>query len=271
MSSYREFAQTILLGETLSEKYFDSPIEWDQWSHFELPKGPGRNGKIAFSNLQLKFPKAASFSQDDKKALALHSFANHELLAIEMMAAALLVYPHKTDEDIRFKKGILTALRDEQKHLSLYISRLNELGYEFGDFPLNDFFWRQMERLKTPAEYTAMMALTFEAANLDFAQYYASVFRSVGDEKSAKILDIVLEDEISHVAFGAHWMKKWREDKKLWDYYREVLPPPMTPARSRGLHYDAAIHAKAMNDDDFISSLTSYDDNFSITKRAFAK
>jgi uncharacterized ferritin-like protein (DUF455 family) len=270
MSSYREFAQTILQGESLPEKYFDAPIEWDSWQSFELPKAPGRVGKLAFSDLQLKFPKAARFNEDDKKAMALHSFANHELLAIEMMAAAVLIYPHHNDEDVRFKKGIVTALKDEQKHLALYIGRLNELGYEFGDFPLNDFFWRQMEKLKTPAEYTAMMALTLEAANLDFAQYYASVFRTVGDEKSAAILDIVLEDEISHVAFGAHWMKRWRQDKKLWDYYREVLPGPITPARSRGLHYDPSIHAKAMNDDEFVAALTAFDDEFSITRRSFA-
>jgi len=67
--------------------------------------------------------------------------------AIEMMAAAILIYPHSTEEDVRFKKGIVTALKDEQKHLSLYIKRMNELGYEFGDFPLNDFFWRQLEKV----------------------------------------------------------------------------------------------------------------------------
>lgn len=267
MSSYREFAETILLGETLPEKYLDTPIEWDEWKEFKLPKQPGRAGTICFSELQLKFPKAPRLNETDKKAMALHSFANHELLAIEMMAAAVLIYPHKSDEDIRFKKGIITALKDEQKHLGLYIGRLNELGYQFGDFPLNDFFWRQMERLKTPAEYTAMMALTLEAANLDFAQYYSSVFRSFGDFKTAEILDIVLEDEISHVAFGAHWMKRWRQDQKLWDYYRTVLPGPITPARSKGINYDPAIHARAMNDDEFIHSLTHYDDQFSITRR----
>ena len=69
-----------------------------------------------------------------------------------------------------------------------------------------------MEKLPTAAHYTAVMALTFEAANLDFAQYYADVFRNFGDDRTAGILDQVLEDEISHVSFGTHWMKKWRQD-----------------------------------------------------------
>ena len=270
MNSYREYAETILLGESLPDKYLDVSFDWSDWQEFTLPENPGRKDKIAFSTQKLTFPKAARLGEADKKAMALHSFANHELLAIEMMAAALLIYPHKSEEDVRFKKGIVTALKDEQKHLGLYISRLNELGYEFGDFPLNDFFWRQMGKLKTASEYTAMMALTFEAANLDFAQYYASVFRSFGDLKTAAILDIVLEDEISHVAFGAHWMKRWRQDKSLWEYYLSTLPGPITPCRSRGINFDPKIHAKAMNDDDFIAALTNYDDNFNITKRSFA-
>ncbi len=265
--SYFEFAKTILNGEGLEDKYLCATVEWSDWQEFSLPALPGRAGRIKFSDKQIKFPKAPHLHETEKKAIALHSFANHELLAIEMMAAALLVYPHVTDEDVRFKRGILSALRDEQKHLGLYIKRLNELGFEFGDFPLNDFFWRQMPKLKTPAQYTAVMSLTFEAANLDFAQYYAGVFRSYGDFETAKILDIVLEDEISHVAFGSHWMKRWREDKELWDYYMTSLPFPMTPARSKGIGFDPIIHQRAMGDEVFTEKLRLYEDDFKITKR----
>lgn len=266
--SYYDFAREVLLGQNLEDKYLSASIEWTPYREFELPKLPGRRGVIQFSDERLKFPKPQNLDKNDKKALALHSFANHELLAIEMMAAALLIYPHQTEEDLRFKRGILSALKDEQKHLGLYIKRLNELGYAFGDFPLNDFFWRQMEKLKTPAQYTAMMALTFEAANLDFAQYYANIFRGFGDNTTAEILDTVLEDEITHVAFGAHWMKKWRQDQSLWDYYRSSLPWPLTPARSRGIGFDPVLHDKAMNDPEFMEMLISYDDDFRITKRS---
>lgn len=265
--SYYEYARTILEGQTLEDKYLAAPIDWTPYQDFQLPQFPGRKDKIAFSDDQIKFPKAPNLNVTEKKAIALHSFANHELLAIEMMAAALLIYPHNTEEDIRFKRGIVSALKDEQKHLGLYIGRLNELGYEFGDFPLNDFFWRQMPKLKTANQYTAVMALTFEAANLDFAQYYEGIFRNFGDDKTADILKIVLEDEISHVAFGAHWMKRWREDKDLWNYYLASLPFPLTPARSKGIGFDPKIHNRAMNDDVFCQKLDEFEDDFKITKR----
>lgn len=267
MSDYRNYAEQILLGENLQDKLLEIPFQWSEWQEYELPKNPGRSKRLAFSEDKLKFPKVTRLNEADKKAMALHSFANHELLAIEMMASALLIYPHKSEADLRFKKGIYSALKDEQKHLSLYISRMNELGFDFGDFPLNNYFWRQMEKLKTPAQYTSVMALTFEAANLDFANYYAGIFRDMGDEKTAGILEEVLEDEISHVAFGAYWMKKWRTDKDLWEYYRSSLPFPMTPARSKGLYFKPELHAKAMGDDDFLKSLIAYEDDFDPTRR----
>jgi uncharacterized ferritin-like protein (DUF455 family) len=267
MISYFDYAREILLGETLEQKLTNVSIDWDTWRDFSLPSVPGRKDKLAFSEAQMKFPKATLLNETDKKALALHSFANHELLAMEMMAAALLIYPHKTDEDIRFKKGIVTALKDEQKHLMLYIKRLNELGYEFGDFPLNDFFWRQMEKLKTPAQYLSVMALTFESANLDFMQFYRALFKKYGDDRTAQIMDIVLEDEISHVAFGAHWMKNWKHDKTLWDYYRSSLLWPVTPARSKGIEFDRDLHEKAVTDKEFVENLSNYNDDFKVTRR----
>lgn len=247
-------------------------IEWtDTYDpstiNFKLPNLPARNKKITFSSEQIKFPKSKSLHLDDKKAIALNSFANHELLAIEMMASAILLYPHKTEEELRFKKGVLSSLIDEQKHLKLYKNRMNELGYDFGDFPLNDFFWRQMDKLQTPSQYLAVMALTFEAANLDFALYYEKVFRSFDDERSANIMKAVYEDEISHVRLGVNYLTKWRNDKTLWEYYLNELPFPLSPSRAKGIHFDLESRRKAKMDEDFIQNLESFNESFSIVQR----
>lgn len=268
MASYKTLARQILEGQSLNDKLISlNELQFDDWSSYTLPDIPARADKIAFTDERIKFPKAPRIFGAEGKAIALHSFANHELLAIEMMAGALLFYPHKTEEEIRFKKGIMKALEDEQKHFSLYVQRINELGYEFGDFPVNDFFWKQMQKLESAENFAAVMSLTFEAANLDFAQYYRDLFKEDGDHKTAEILNIVLEDEISHVAFGSHWLKRWRGDKTLWDYYLSVLPYPLTPARGKGLHYDPVVHKRAMSDDSFVYNLTHYDDPFRVTRR----
>lgn len=266
---YREYAQQILEGENLSDKLLSSKeiIFSENLELYTIPENPGRTHRLIFNNEQVKFPRSASFHLEERRGLALHFFANHELLAIEMMAAALLLYPDNTKEMLLFKKGLVKTIQDEQKHLKLYISRMKDFGIELGDFPLNDFFWRSMNKLKTPSHFYSAMALTFEAANLDFAQFYEESFKAVEDFETARIMKIVLDDEISHVALGAHWLNQWRGDKDLWSYYKNHLPGVMTPARSKGIHFDKGIRTRAGLDENFIESLDAFRDEFKVTNR----
>jgi len=267
-----EWAKHLLLAPDLSAKL--SPLSltapmgaWD--ASFTLPKSPARSERLKFSDEKMKFPKQNAFHQALPRAQAIHSFGNHELLAIEMMAAALLVYPHSDidPDSIRLKRGIMSALRDEQKHLALYIRRIQDLGHDFGEFPLNDFFWRQMEKLPTAASFLSLMALTFESANLDFSLFYEGIFRQAGDVQTADVLLTVYEDEVTHVALGGHWLDKWRGDQTLWDYYRATLPFPITPARSRGLIYRPETRLEAGLPQEWADELGRFIDPFKVTQR----
>ncbi len=269
MMNYQEYARLLLEGENLEDKLFsaknlDLSVPFKQ---FELPTNPGRTKKLKFNNEQIKFPKSSSFHLIEKRALALHFFANHELLAIEMMSAALLIYPDDLKDSNLFKKGLIKTIQDEQKHLRLYLKRMNDFGVEFGEFPLNDFFWRSMEKLKTPSQFYSAMALTFESANLDFAQFYERAFRQVEDLETANIMKIVFEDEISHVALGAHWLNQWRGEKALWTYFVDHLPGVMTPARSKGIHFDKSSRLRAGLEIEFVEQLESFRDDFKVTNR----
>lgn len=266
---YLEFAKNILLSESLDEKLISTKdlIFDDKNIDFEIPESPGRSEKLKFNNQQVKFPKKNAFHLDEKKGLAMHFFANHELLAIEMMATALLYYPVKNDADILFKKGLVKTIGDEQKHFKLYLNRIHDFKISFGDYPLNDFFWRQIQFLKTPSQFYAMMALTFESANLDFAKYYQDIFTEVEDQKSAQIMQIVYEDEISHVALGAHWLNQWKGNRSLWQYYRDNLPELMTPARAKGIHFNRESRERSGLDTEFVNNLENYYDDFGITNR----
>jgi len=226
---------------------------------------PTRDEPIRFSNEKQKFPK--NFNLEKNKAIAFHFFANHELLAIEMMAASLLLFPDNNPEMIQFKKGVVKTIKDEQKHFKLYQDRIEELGFFFGSFPLNDFFWRQMEQIETPEQYLSTVAITFEGANLDFAHYYWMKFKEMNDLKSAEIMKEVFLDEISHVAFGQAFLNKWREEETLWNYYLQNLPFPMTPARAKGISFFKESRIKAGLDTDFVDQLEGYRDEFKVTQR----
>ena len=266
---YREYARILLEGASLEDKLISlKNIDYtESLVHYELPENPGRSNVLRFDNQQVKFPRNTSFHLEEKRGLALHFFANHELLAIEMMAAALLIYPDTNKDMIQMKKGLIKTIQDEQKHLKMYIARMKEFGIEMGDFPLNDFFWRSMDKLKTPSHFYSAMAMTFEAANLDFAQFYEEGFRAVEDFKTADIMRVVVEDEISHVALGVHWLNQWRGDKDLWNYYKTHLPGVMTPARAKGIHFDKEIRLRAGLDPEFITSLDEFRDEFKVTNR----
>lgn len=264
------YAKELLFGESLEEKLLTSneiDLSYTDHKEIELPKTPGRKLNFKFSEKKMKFPKGENVSDPAKMGKALHFFANHELLAIEMMASAILVYPTITKADHDFKVGLIDTIQDEIKHFKLYDQRMNELGVEFGDFPLNDFFWKHMHDLKTPSEFYALMALTFEAANLDFAIHFHHLFKKIEDNKSSAIMKIVYEDEIKHVSRGAIWLNKWRGDKSLWQYYIDCLPEFVTPARSKGQTFDQASRKKAGLPSDFIDNVKNYKDDFNVTNR----
>lgn len=262
-----EFISSIIGEGDIGSKLISTEnIQFDNVSNFNLPTHPAREQQIKFSQKTAKFPKG-NLHERERKAMAIHSFANHELLAVEMMACALGMYPHHTDELKKFKLGIISSLKDEQKHFSMYRKRLNELGYEFGDFEINDFFWKQMKNLRTPSQYLATMALTFEAANLDFAFYFEKLFRDMGDFETANVLEVVLKEEISHVAFGIHYLQKWREKTDIWNYYLENLPYPVTPARAKGKYFQSGLRLKSKMPIDFVAKLKNYKDDFPVTQR----
>jgi uncharacterized ferritin-like protein (DUF455 family) len=264
--SYFDICRSILEGPNLENKLLDlTKIDFDEFKSYSIPALPGRSERLQMSDKRTKFPK--SFEHADARAKALHFFANHELLAIEMMAAALLYFPHKNEDDIKFKKGIIQTLKEEQKHFKLYIYRMKEFGLEFGDLPLNHFFWRQMHSLKSPEEYLAMMSLTFEMANLDFMMIYKEAFLKVEDTKTAAILDIVLDDEISHVAFGVNYLNRKKQTRDLWSYYESLLPMPLTPVRSKGQMLNKEARLKTGIDQDFLNQAENYSDNYQVTIR----
>lgn len=261
-----KFTNKILFGSTLEDKLVDAKsLEFDE-VNLKVPKRAARSGNIQFATKQMKFPKG-NFHEVKRRAMALNSFANHELLAVELMAAALVKLPHETDEQKRVKIGIFNSLKDEQRHFKLYSNRMNDLGYEFGDFPLNEFFWKFVDQIEDAKTYFSVMALTFEAANLDFAKYFEEQFRLVDDHITADILLEVYLDEVSHVALGVNYLNRWREDASLWDYYTQNLPFPLTPARSKGQKVNVKSRYATKMDEDFVERLVEYQDDYNVTSR----
>ena len=110
---------------------------------------------------------------------------------------------------------------EEAYHFSLLREHLSSLGHAYGDFAAHDNLWSMCE--KTKDDVVARMALvprTLEARGLDATPLIQAKLRKVGTaaaQRAVDILDIILRDEIGHVAIGNHWYR--------WLCQREGLDP----------------------------------------------
>ncbi len=253
----REWAERILSADTLEEKLLEpgywtdetpgSPLFWNE---------PSRPPSMQFRRHSRKevLPSFAELAHPDKRAICLHRFAGHELLAVEIMAYALLAFPQTPRS---FRLGIAYTLKEEQEHVRLYIKRLEALGLKFGDLPLYRHFWNSTPYLKNPVQYVSVMSLTFEMANLDFAPIYGAHFASHGDSASSQLMTRILDDEIGHVSFGWNWLKKWKQEgEDLWQMWTRALPPKMEIKRARGPQFFAEHRKEAGISEDWIARFT---------------
>lgn len=231
----RNWAERILSATTVEEKLF-SP---DKFSDHQpgpplLWKVPSRPVGMEFKRHthKEKLPKLKELGSVEHRAVCLHRFAGHELLAVEIMAYALLAFP---DAPKHFRRGVAATLKEEQEHVRLYVARLEAMGVRFGDFPLYKYFWAYTPYITSPLSYLSLMSLTFEMANLDFAPIYGNAFQEHGDGASAALMQQILEDEISHVAFGWQWLRKLKETgTSEWDAWRDNVPEILPIKRARG-------------------------------------
>ncbi len=255
----RDWAIRILSADTLEEKLFAPDLLTDHEPGspviFNEPVRP-TGMQFQRHTSREKLPTFHEHRHPDKRAICLHRFAGHELLAVEIMAHALLAFPEAPKH---FRKGVANTLKEEQNHVRLYIARIEAMGLKFGDLPLYRHFWAHVPHLTCPIRYISVMSLTFEMANLDFAPMYGKSFAKAGDELSSNLMQKILEDEISHVSFGINWLKKLKKkDENEWDVWEQNLPSLMTPARAKGFVLNEEPRRKAGVSEEWIQKLKEW-------------
>src|ERR1039457_1209258 len=158
----REFAEQILFATTLEEKLHcpDKITDERPGSALITPAAPGRPKALQFKatgKARDSFPGTKNLEQESERGRLLHFFANHELLATELMALVLLKFP---DAPAAFRKGVLQTLKDEQEHTRLYLQRMKARGIRFGALPVSGYFLRCVSPMRNPYDYVASLCLT---------------------------------------------------------------------------------------------------------------
>jgi len=268
----REFAEQILFGTTLADKLVTPEVITDDQPGPALvtPAAPGRPQNLSFkphATGKSEFPGLHRLEDIAERGKLLHFFGNHELLATELMALVLLKFP---DAPAAFRKGVLRTLQEEQEHTRLYIERMKSCGVEFGELPVSGYFWRCVSTMEHPIDYVSSLCLTFEQANLDFAQHFSRSFATVGDAGSAKLLEKIYRDEIGHVAYGLKWFRRWKNPAESdWDAFCRTLKYPLSPQRAKGFALNIAGRRAAGIDPNFIAELNVYSQSKGRTPSVF--
>ncbi len=251
----REFAEAVLYSADMTLKLGDPGEVTDRspGSPCAVPRAPGRPDGLQMRTSKVipPAPTVGALGDEQARGLALHSFAHHELQALELMALALLRFP---DAPAGFRRGLVKIITDEQRHFKMYMARAEHWGVGLGDVGTGHFFWDTVAHLDTPADFLAALSLTYEQANLDFAWHWEEAFRAVDDEASARVLRVVHDDEIAHVRHGVAWFDRLNGGVTFEDYARRLVFP-LSPGRAKGPRFDRESRLRAGLSEAFVDEM----------------
>ena len=165
------------------------------------------------------------------RAALVHAVAHIEFNAINLAWDAVQRFRDMPDEYYRDWIGVAV---DEARHFRLLRTRLAELGHAYGDFDAHDGLWEMA--VKTSASCMERMALVprvLEARGLDVTPAMIARLRHAGDEATAAILDVILREEVAHVAAGSRWF--------AWCCERAGADPKQEFVRLVGQHAKGAL------------------------------
>jgi uncharacterized ferritin-like protein (DUF455 family) len=178
------------------------------------------------------------------RAALVHAVAHIEFNAINLALDAAVRFGAAMPA--QYTADWLLVAAEEAHHHVLLADRLEALGFRYGDFPAHNGLWEMAE--KTADDVLARMALVpriLEARGLDVTPLIQKKLNAVGDKETVAILDIILKDEVGHVAIGNRWFRYLCDARglspekvfpQLMAQYDapSIRPPFNAPARLKG-------------------------------------
>lgn len=187
-------------------------------------------------------------STPENHAALIHALAHIEFNAINLALDAVQRFPGLPPD---YYGDWLRVAAEEALHFRLLRDHLRTLGgnrgvYDYGSFPAHAGLWELAQ--KTAHDPLARMALVprlMEARGLDVTPDIQRKLTGFGDKAGAAILDIILRDEIGHVAAGDRWFRWLCQERGLEaePTYREMVTAPGVPRPRRPLNEAARLAA----------------------------
>ena len=139
------------------------------------------------------------------RAALVHAIAHIEFNAINLALDA--VYRFR-DMPRQYYLDWVSVAADEARHFQLLSIRLQSMGFTYGDFPAHNGLWEMAQRTADDCmKRMALVPRVLEARGLDVTPGMIERLKTVGDDETVRILEIILEEEVRHVEIGSHWFR----------------------------------------------------------------
>jgi uncharacterized ferritin-like protein (DUF455 family) len=208
-----DIEQKVLLAQSLQAQSATLLIAAD--ALLEAPANlPGRPLRPEL-RAHLDMPKRSPFTAEGLAAL-IHAVTHIEFNAINLALDAIWRFAGMPRA---YYLDWVQVAAEEAHHFSLLRAQLQAMRHDYGDFAAHTGLW-DMAR-KTEGDVLARMALvprTLEARGLDATPPMQAKLRKVATPdalRAVAILDIILRDEIKHVAIGNHWYRQLCAERGL--------------------------------------------------------
>lgn len=149
-----------------------------------------------------RMPKRGKGGSERGRIALWHALAHIEFVAIDLALDMAGRFGAEMGE--AFTADFLSVAADEAMHFALLERHLNTLGSHYGALPAHSGLWdAARETAHDVAARLAVVPMVLEARGLDVTPATLERVRAAGDERGARILERILDDEIVHVRFGS--------------------------------------------------------------------
>ncbi len=169
----------------------------------ELIRMPGRPIRPAL--VPARALPQRGLGSGEGRAAFIHAIAHIEFNAIDLALDAVYRFRGMPGD---YYADWISIADDEARHFAMLRERLQQLGFDYGDFDAHNGLWDMAEQ--TAHDGMIRMALVprvLEARGLDVTPGMIVKLRGLGDNATADILDVILREEIAHVAAGSRWFR----------------------------------------------------------------
>ncbi|MBF0470726.1 MAG: ferritin-like domain-containing protein [Gammaproteobacteria bacterium] len=190
------------------------------------------------------------------RATLYHAVAHIEFNAINLALDAAGRFRGLPDD---YYYDWIGVAAEEAYHFTLIQAHLRLLGYDYGDFPAHNGLWEMaLTSREDPLLRMALVPRYLEARGLDVNPGMAARLKQSGDDNGVSLLEIILRDEIGHVAVGDRWFRYLCQQRQLppEESYRQLIAR-YTDNKSRPPYHFEARRAAGFSEEE-LSLLEGY-------------